>query len=140
MPRFVYRVYDTHSISRLDDQNGFEAGDPEGAFSRHRFWAKYVIQRHMRWANRRPTPFISVTSSRAKANHYAQQRLEMGHRGVSIAKIDTSILLGHGCIFYHMANLVKNTRARIDPVAWNYSEYLCLRHIPREAVVDVWKV
>jgi hypothetical protein len=136
-PRFLYRVFDDRSVSRLNEVDGFVAGDPEGGFNRRRYWAKYVIQRHMRWGNRRPTPFISVTSSRAKAVHYARQRQELGHGGVSIAKIDTAALRSLGVIVYHMATLVKGTRARIDPVAWNYSEYLCLHYIPREAVVEV---
>jgi hypothetical protein len=139
MPQFLYRVFDDQSVSRLNEVDGFVAGNPDGAFNRHRYWAKYVIQQHMRWGNRLPTPFISVTASRAKAFHYAEQREELGRSGVSIAKIDTAALRASGVIIYHMASLVKRTRARIDPVAWNYSEYLCLHYIPREAVVEVWE-
>lgn len=139
MPRYLYRVFDDTSISYLDEVNGFVAGNPVGAFKRHRYWAKYVLQRHMRWGNRQPTPFISVTASRAKAAHYARQRQELGHGDVSIAKIDTAISRASGVIIYHMATLVKKTGAHIEPVAWNYSEYLCLRHIPREAVTEVWE-
>jgi len=138
MPQFLYRVFDDNSVSRLDGIDGFVAGNPGKAFSPNRYWAKYVIQRHMRWGNRRPTPFISATSSRAKAVHYARQRQELGHGDVSIAKIDTAALRASGITTYHMATLVKRTGAYIDPVAWNYSEYLCLRYIPREAVIEVW--
>ena len=140
MPRFLYRVFDNESVSRFHDENGFEAGNPQGKFSRHPYWAKYVVQRHMHWGNRRRTPFISVTASLAKANDYAEQRLARGYHDVSIAKIDTAIFRSHGGIHYHMATLVKRTHAHIDPRAWNYSEYLCLRHIPREAVIEVWDV
>ena len=141
MPRFLYRVFDDNSVSRLDEDgvDGFVAGNPDGAFNRNWHWVKYVIQRHMRWANRRPTPFISVTSSRNKAVHYVRQRQEMGHGDVSIAKIDTAALQASGIIIYHMATLVKRTRACLDPVAWNYSEYLCLHYIPHEAVIEVWE-
>jgi len=139
MPRFLYRVFDDQSVSRLNEVDGFVAGNPNGGFSRKRYWAKYVIQRHMHWGNRRPTPFISVTASRAKAVHYARQRQELGHSDVSIAQIDTAALRASGVIIYHMATLVKRTGAHIDPVAWNYSEYLCLRSIPREAVIKVWE-
>ncbi|KIM76144.1 hypothetical protein PILCRDRAFT_826655 [Piloderma croceum F 1598] len=139
MPKFVYRVFDDQSVSRFNGVDGFVAGNPDGAFNRHRYGAKSVIQRHMRWGNRRPTPFISVTASRAKAVHYARQRQELGHGGVSIAKIDTAALRASGVVIYHMATLVKRTRAHIDPVAWNYSEYLCLRYIPHEAIVEVWE-
>lgn len=138
MPRFLYRVFDDRSYSRFSEDSGFVAGNPNGAFNRNRYWAKYVIQRHMLWSNRRPTPFISVTS-RAKAVHYAKQRKEMGRDNVYISKIDTAKLRASGVIICHMATLVKWTRARIDPVAWNYSEYLCLHHIPPEAVVEVWR-
>jgi len=139
MPRFVYRLYDDQSVSRFDEVDGFVAGNPNAAFNRNRYWAKYVVQRHMRWGNRRPTPFISVTASRGKALLYAAQREKNGHRDVSIAKIDTAKLLASGVTFYHMATLAKRTGARIDQVAWNYSEYLCLWYIPREAVVETWK-
>jgi len=138
-PRFLYRVYDDQSVSRFDEVDGFLAGNPNAAFNRNRYWAKFVVRRHMHWGNRRPTPFISVTASRAKALHYATQREKMGHRDVSIAKIDTAKLRASGVIFYHMASLVKKTGARIDPVAWNYSEYLCMWRIPPEAVVEVRK-
>jgi len=138
-PRFLYRLFDDSSVSRFDEDDGFVAGNPRGAFNRNQYWAKYVIQRHMHWGNRRPTPFISVTSSRAKALHYAQQRKNLGHAGVSIAKIDTAALRASGVIMYHMATLVKRTRARLDPVAWNYSEYLCLHYIPPQAVIEVWE-
>jgi hypothetical protein len=138
MPRFLYRVFDDQSVSRLDE-DGFAAGNPNGGFNHKKYWAKYVIQRHMHWGNRRPTPFISVTASRAKAVHYARQRQELGHSDVSIAKIDIAVLRDSGVIIYHMATLVKRTGAHIDPVAWNYSEYLCLRNIPREAVINSWE-
>jgi len=137
MRQVVYRVFDDESVSRFNEADGFVAGNPDGAFNRHMRGAKYVIQRHMRWGNRRPTPFISVTDSRAKAVHYARQRRELGHGGVSIAKIDTAALRTSGVIVYHMATLVKRTGAHIDPVAWNYFEYLCLHRIPHEAVIDV---
>jgi hypothetical protein len=139
MPQFLYRVFDDQSVSRFDEVDGFVAGNPYAAFNRNQYWAKHVIRRHMSWANRRLTPFVSVTASRAKAEEYALRRQRMGHGDVSIAKIDTAALRASGIIIFHMATLVKRTRASIDPVAWNYSEYLCLQGIPRKAIVEVWE-
>jgi hypothetical protein len=92
----------------------------------------------MDWENRSLTPFISATASRAKAIHYATQREEWGHGNVWIATIDTAALRASRVITYHMATLVEDTGAEICDVAWNEHEYLCLHHIPDEAIVDVW--
>jgi len=140
IPRYLYRVFDESSVSSFDEDTGFVAGLPNGAFDRNKYWAKHVVQRHMDWGNRSRTPFISTTSLQ-KAEHYAEQRLEeWGHDGVYIAKIDTATLRAAGVEIFHMATLVREVRAYIVPPAWNQREYLCLHRIPPEAVIDCWMV
>lgn len=139
MGRYFYRVFDETSVSRFSESEGFKAGRSTGTFKPHLPKAKKVVQQHKRWENRKPSPFISVTRSRAKAVHYARQRREWGRDDVQIAKIDRTSLRNAGVTIYHMATLVERIGAHIDSAAWNWTEYLCLYHIPSDAVVAVKK-
>jgi len=137
LPKYFYRVYDDLSVSRFNERDGFVAGAPGDAFDPRKDGAKYVVERHMYWFNDCPTPFISVTASRKKAIHYANQRRERENGNVRIAKIDTDALLVFGVSIYHMATLVEDTGAVISDKARNPYEYLCLHHIPLDAVIYV---
>ena len=135
-PRYLYRVFDETSISTLDEEEGFVAAS-DSPFNRHRRGAKDVVERHMDWNNRSPTPFISTTTLR-KAEHYAQQRVDWGREEVRIARISTAAMREAGVRIFHMTTLVQDVGASITPESWNHAEYLCLHQIPREAVVNDW--
>ena len=138
-PRYFYRVYDEYSVSQFDGDDGFEA-QGAGLFSPRANWAKFVVARHMDWSNRTPSPFISVTDSREKANEYASQREDRGREDVHIAQIKVKVLRDAGVRFWHMQTLAMTVGAEdmIQDFSWNEYEWLCLHNIPAEAVVAVW--
>jgi hypothetical protein len=133
-PQYLYRVFDEESFCQFDKQNGFIAGV---ARSLNRYKIRYYVERHMEWGNRIPTPFISVTASRSKALQYALQRVDMSRGHVCIAKISTHLLRAAQVQTHHMATLVAEIQARIEPAARNKWEFLCINQIPARAVVAV---
>src|SRR5258708_33411359 len=119
LPRYLYRVFDEESCSQFHHTSGFVASISNAVFDPRHWNAQRQLERHMDWNNRRRTPFISVTASREKALEYALNRVEMGRRTVSIAKIDSSRLEEAGVDVYWMCGLVEDTNAYIKPEAMN---------------------
>ena len=91
MTRFLYRVFDDQSVSRLDEVDGFVAGNPNGGFSRKQYWAKYVIQRHMHWGNRRPM-HASLQNLASTKKMYLTNRIEKLERWTSQISPRSSLL------------------------------------------------
>ena len=134
LPPYFYRVYDETSVSQYDEGCGFSV-DEGVRFDPDQHWAKYVVQRHINWKNRRRTPFISVTASLEQACEYYRQRESWG-RDPRIAKIDVRKLQRMGVRFWRMQTLARRVGAVIPRVAWNEDEWLCLHEIPEWAIVD----
>jgi hypothetical protein len=137
IPQYLYRVYDNESISRFSHGRGFLAGSPNGAFDPSKHWARYVVERHMDWNNRSPTPFISTTDSTHRAIRYAEQRRVWLNEGIRIATIDTYKM--EDFEIFHMLSLVEDLDANIPEGAANDNEYLILHQIPPRAIVDISK-
>ncbi|KAG2119207.1 hypothetical protein DEU56DRAFT_137636 [Suillus clintonianus] len=136
LPRYLYRVYDEESCSQFNRASGFVASIPNAVYNPEHRNARRQLKQHMNWGNRYRTPFISVTGSREKALEYALQRVEMGRRTVSIVKIDSSRLERANIDVYRMCDLVEQIGAYIKPEANNEHEYLCVRRIPANAVIE----
>jgi len=137
-PQYFYRVSDNSSRCKYDKDEGFVASIPNAIYDPEHPNAKRELVLHMNWRNRKPTPFISVTSSPEKALQFAlkrMKRMKLKNGNVLITKINRS-LLSPKCV-YHMETLVKRTGVVIKPKAMNSHEYLCVRHIPRSAIVKV---
>jgi hypothetical protein len=137
LPPYLYRVFDGQSVSQWDEDNGFIAGLPDTPFDRSKPWARRVVEQHMDWSNRSLTPFISTTSSLPTAVRYAQQREEMGHGGVFIARIDAYGLAQYVDV-YHMQSLVRLVRAYVPHEGWNKYEYLIHGQIPAETIEEIF--
>ncbi|KAG1876979.1 hypothetical protein C8R48DRAFT_334050 [Suillus tomentosus] len=136
LPQYFYRVFDEQSCSQLNHSGAFVASIPYAVYDRDHRNARGQLERHMDWSNRRRTPFISVTCSRAKALEFALTLLNMGSQAVSIAKIDSSRLEREGTNVYWMCDLVEYTGAYIKPEAMNKHEFLCGGLIPANAVIQ----
>ncbi|KAG1876983.1 hypothetical protein C8R48DRAFT_768550 [Suillus tomentosus] len=134
LPRYLYRVFDEQSCSQLNRSGAFVASIPYAVYDRDHRNARRQLELHMDWSNRRPTPFISVTSSRGRALDFALTLWNMRGSAVSIAKIDSSQLEREDV--YWMCDLVEYTGAHIKPEAMNKYEYLCVGSIPASAVIQ----
>ncbi|KAG1862813.1 hypothetical protein DFJ58DRAFT_775304 [Suillus subalutaceus] len=136
LPRYLYRVFDEETYSKFSHTSGFVASISNAVYYRNHPNARRQLELHMDWSNRRRTPFLSVTASREKALEYALNKVKMGRRIVSIAKIDSSQLKRAGINIYWMRELAEQTGAYLRPEAMNDHEYLCIRNIPAHAVIQ----
>ncbi|KAG2034138.1 hypothetical protein BDR03DRAFT_965941 [Suillus americanus] len=133
VPQYLYRVFDEKSRSQFHETSGFVASIPNAIYDPEHWNARRELERHMDWTNNHPTPFISVTASHEKALKFAKQRMEKQRRTVTIAKIESSRL---ETAIYRMCDLVNQTSADIKQEAMNKHEYLCVRCIPANAVIQ----
>jgi hypothetical protein len=122
-------------VSQFDHRDGFYVGN-DLSFDPDQYWAKYVLEQHMKWDSTHRSPFISVTDSWDKACDHCEQRITWG-RSPSIATIDVRALQREGVRFWRMQTLARRVGANIPQVAWNPYEWLCLHGIPEEAVLDM---
>lgn len=136
LPQYFYRVFDEESRSQFHETWGFVASIPNAFYNPAHWNARLELERHMDWSNSCPTPFVSMTASREKALEYAFQRVEKQRRTVTIAKIDSSRLKKAKVDIHWMCALVKQTGADIKREAMNKHEYLCVRCIPANAVIQ----
>jgi len=134
VPQYFYRVFDETSHSQFHENWGFWAGIRNAVYDPKHPNARRELEWHMDWNNKHPTPFISVTASREKALEFASQRVDKRKRTVTIAKIDRSRL--RKTPVHQMCALVEETQAVIKNEAMNEHEYLCVRHIPANAVIQ----
>jgi hypothetical protein len=130
MDQYFYRVTDHQSVGRLEAGTrsvSFDLQDPEEA--------KRIVEEHANWANRKPTPLISMTDSKRKALEYADQRRAKNRSAITIWVIDREELECAGAEVHQMMELVQITRAEIKYVARSWSEWVCVHRIPWCAVV-----
>jgi hypothetical protein len=136
LPQYLYRVFDEESRSQFHETRGFVASIPNAFYNPAHRNARLELERHMDWNSPYPTPFVSTTASREKALEYALQRVDKQRRTVTIAKIDSSRLTKAKVDIHQMCALVKQTGADIKREAMNEHEYLCVRCIPANAVIQ----
>lgn len=137
-----YRVTDDSSGSKLGD-HGFLASEPIYQPRMFPPWSeqeqedlKRMLDKHLNWYNREPTPFISVYISKKVAWDYAEARKNDGWTGVSVTYIQRE-MIGPECL-RRVRTLAKDLGYWIPPRAWPNSEFewIILNHIPQEAISD----
>ena len=145
----LYHVYDNLSQTRYIPGNGIRAGDGKNYTCVHpqHVMTYSNMTRHLDWANREPTPFISLTGSLQAANDEAdrrrrqlwvpgqtQPRLE---ETVRIARISVVQLHNLGVFYFSREELLTMLRAPPNnPVFFATSPewWFALEHIPDGAV------
>jgi hypothetical protein len=122
----------------------------EGIFAEDRYaWVDFdrakarlfdQVKRHLRWANRRPTPFISAYSNEDAAWSEAERRCRVGKQDVRIYIIDTERKV-EPIEYRHIRGLANMVGLDIDEKAQNNSEYeyVFLHYIPKNLIVKTVK-
>ena len=141
-PPAFFRVTDNSSRSQLGE-HGFIASDP--LFQPDMFppWSelqradlKRMLDKHLDWPNREPTPFISVYISARVAWEYARARKRDGWTGVTISYIRRDMI--ESACLWRVRALAKDLGYWITARAWQNSDFerIILNHIPKEAIFD----
>lgn len=99
------------------------------------------IKRHLRWANRRPTQFISAYFDKDVAWREAERRRLDGKKDVRIHIINTK-KRKEAIEYRYVRRLAKKVGLSIRDEAWNNSkyEYIFLRRIPQSMIVKTIKL
>lgn len=100
------------------------------------------VKAHLRWRNRKPTPFISVYADWDTAWKEAKRRKKDGKKSrVTLTSIDVSQVRGE-LEYRNMRRLCSSLRIWIPGNAWNNSEHewIFLNHIPEHVIVSVKNV
>ncbi|KAI0967658.1 hypothetical protein F4678DRAFT_445118 [Xylaria arbuscula] len=137
-PRCFWRVEDENSQARTRNSE-IRAAGVGGDFRHMSPQLRECLERHLDWADRTPSPFISAYCDEDAANREVNRRLDRGKRHVTITKIDVTDL-DYGTVeFRNLRRLAANLGLWIQELAWNNSEheYIFLHHIPSKAIEDV---
>lgn len=96
------------------------------------------VGRHLDWANREPTPFISMYGDKDVAEREANRRVRDGKQNVRVYTINMRMLEKNQCEYRNARRLADKLRLYIPKHAWNNSkyEYICLHHVPQVAIID----
>lgn len=132
-PHFFFRVYDAGSHCNFDEQNGFQATD-QGPIASH--LRKPIAIEHMAGTTNR-TPYVSMFSDAAIARRYAREEVERGRVNIRVAKIDGQMLRRSQEI-----DQISLMGITFDTMITDYfyDEWLCLHHIPRTAILQLFTV
>lgn len=138
-PYIFYRVEDHTSRARYIDGDGLlaEDTDTEVNFRRPDLRLISLVERHLDWGNRDPTPFISMYCEEAVADREADRRVRRGKRDVKIYKIIMPKDKRKRVEYRNVRRLAKELEVDIPEHAWHNSEceYIALNHVPESAVV-----
>jgi len=141
-PTTFFRVEDRSSCARLIDGLGIVARGQTSCTWNHAATVE-LVQSHLDWQSRTPSPLISVYSDMERAQQEADRRVDAGRHEVVIWEIETSVGQRTGSRAYYR-NL-RRYRERHDfwipKFAWNMSEFewLFLNVIPEDMVVESWE-
>ncbi|KAI6350967.1 hypothetical protein MCOR25_010251 [Pyricularia grisea] len=142
-PRVFHRVEDATSRGRICTKRGLSTSF-KAAFRAESFDSidnEYLLEMHLIWGKRVPTPYISTYSKRCAAEREARRRVKDGMRDVTISTIDLDMLPDWELEFRNVRRVCKNLDLRIKDRAYNNSEHewIFLNEIPKEAVVEVYR-
>lgn len=134
LPEFFYRVQygSTSTKTTFDMENGFLADDPDLMIN-NLTTLKDRVQLAFTWSSRSASPFINVFSDRTHAENWA---LKWCRDGGIIYKISMAEL-GDMKVF-KLSTMVQQFNIELVDGARQHEEgaYLCLHHIPIEAVMS----
>jgi hypothetical protein len=138
-PTDFFRVEDASSRASYVRGKGIFAENKHAwvDFGRAGARLRAQIEQHLRWANKRPTPFISAYSDEDVARDEAKRRCRDGKQDVRIYIIDTD--RRRAAIAYrHICGVARKVGLRIAKKAQNNAkyEYIFLHHIPECMIVD----
>ncbi|KAJ6611453.1 hypothetical protein B0H10DRAFT_2223974 [Mycena sp. CBHHK59/15] len=137
VPTILYRAYGESSGSTFSETTGFVARD---SASDYKIDATQ-LGNHLCWGLRKPTVFVSTTSSYDNASTmvnairkwYGKQEI------VYIAKISTRGM-SSALRPYHMLSLAEKFSVDVERKARNAAEYLFVQHIPVAFVAEVYRI
>jgi hypothetical protein len=139
-PTEFFRVEDASSRAFYVRRKGIFAEDRYAWVDFDRAEARLFdhVKRHLRWANRRPTPFISAYSNKEVAWKEAERRCRVGKQDVRIYIIDTERKV-EPIEYRHIRGLANMVELPIDKKAQNNSkyEYVFLHYIPEDLIVKI---
>ena len=145
IPDELYRVFDYSSESQYDDEYGFLAGNTRIQLKMFRPWDEEeekelidALHSHLDWNNTRPSPFISVHSSKRAAYACANGKINAGRRGVTIAFIDPYMLFEDQ--LRKVSKLADELEYEIPDAAYDNArcEWIVLHQIPNEAIMHLY--
>jgi hypothetical protein len=141
-PTKFFRVEDASSRASYVRRKGIFAEDEDAWVDFDRAGARLFaqVEQHLRWANRRPTPFISAYSDEEVAWNEAERRCCVGKQDVRIYVIDTERKV-EPIEYRHIRGLANMVGLDIDEKAQNNSEYeyVFLHYIPEDLIVEIVK-
>ena len=139
-PRVFYRVEDACSSAQYIDGKGILAGDTDTAvrFTSNEAVLRDLVDQHLDWSNRNPTPFISTYCEESVAWDEAQRRVKRGRKDIINYKIDMDDTCERA-EYRNVQRLAKKLDLWIEEKAWHNSEHewIFLHRIPDSAVA-VW--
>lgn len=137
-PFIFFRVEDEDSRAQYSGEEGLFAEDTD-TWVDFKSWDGRLlgqVKRHLNWANRAPTPFISMYCDEGVAFREARRRVREGKRDVRVYKIN--MRRSHAPREYRNIRLLaERLEFDIPERAWNNSEYeyIFLHHVPDIAVM-----
>ncbi|KAL8929868.1 MAG: hypothetical protein Q9208_001012 [Pyrenodesmia sp. 3 TL-2023] len=139
-PCIFFRVEDEDSRARYFVDDGLFAEDTDTwvDFRSYDWRLLRQVERHLDWANRVPTPFVSMYCVEGVAQREAERRVADGKRDVRVYTIDMR-RSDERREYRNIRRLAEKLDFDIPEPAWNNSkyEYIFLHHVPDSAVV-VW--
>lgn len=142
VPTYLWRVFDDSSNTTFDPTIGFYAANQTWV---HNDWYNSermaeAISKHLVWANRTPSPFISLSANKDFIRREVQRRLLQHKSNIRLAKIELQELNKKKVLHGTVRDLVRSHAVR--DVEWRWVsdwEYLCLLRIPLEIIeiIDV---
>lgn len=103
-----------------------------------------ILDSHLQWGNRKPSPLISAFSNKSTALKYAELRVKRGQSGVFVAAVGLGKTSRTNKPVYwrSVRDLSDELGLWIHEKAWSHSkdELVFLHHIPACMIVDVWRL
>ncbi|KAL5878104.1 hypothetical protein ACKVWC_007252 [Pyricularia oryzae] len=133
-PKEFWRVEDERSRGRTDSTS-FTAPYRDGKEALNN---RILLEKHLKWANREPTPYISVYDNWDAANNEVGRRLNRGRMDVSMSRIDVSKVPAGKLQYRSVRRLCDRLGVEIEDKAWFNSkhEWIFLNEIPANVVVE----
>ncbi|PVH92455.1 hypothetical protein DM02DRAFT_722078 [Periconia macrospinosa] len=140
VPDKLYRVHYPGSRTTFASSEGFSASDTSKVYSNDKLSDfKQDIVNQFTWSCRKSLPFISLFSDREHAENWGCKEPWHGHQddGWSLYVIDATRLKDTNRLF-KLSDLLEELNLQIPAPAGRqiHGAYLCLHHIPVEAIIE----